>query len=161
MIAELDVKWGRWQSNIDLQWDPARSHLSQENYFLHFKSDARHLFNIGYRKRLVVNSDVIDIEQTDTSFVYAFNRNYSGLVRWNYSLKDDKDIDTIAGISYDSCCWSIQLLAQRLLRNSTTSDAYDNAILVQFVFKGLGSLSGSKAQHTLEQSIYGYTDTFQ
>ena len=161
VIAELDINWGRWQSNIDLQWDPARSHLSQENYFLHFKSDARHLFNIGYRKRLVVNSDVIDIEQTDTSFVYAFNRNYSGLVRWNYSLKDDKDIDTIAGISYDSCCWSIQLLAQRLLRNSTTSNAYDNAILVQFVFKGLGSLSGSKAQHTLEQSIYGYSDKFQ
>jgi len=161
VIAELDIYWGRWQSNIDLQLDATRGELSQQNYFLHFKSDARHLFNIGYRKRLVKDSDIIDIEQTDTSFVYAFNRNYSGLARWNYSLKDGEDIDTIAGITYDSCCWSIQLLAQRRIQNSTTSNAYDNAILVQFVFKGIGSLSGSDARSTLEQSIYGYTDVFQ
>ncbi len=161
MIAELDINWGRWQSNIDLQLDATRGELSSQSYFLHFKSDARHLFNIGYRKRLVVNSDLIDIEQTDTSFVYAFNRNYSSLVRWNYSLKDDKSIDTIAGITYDSCCWSIQVLAQRRLENSTISNAYNNAILIQFVFKGIGSLSGSEARNTLEQSIYGYTDIYQ
>ncbi len=161
VIAELDINWGRWQSSIDLQLDATRGELAQQNYFLHFKSDASHLFNIGYRKRLVVNSDAIDIEQTDTSFVYAFNRNYSSLVRWNYSLKDNQNIDTIAGITYDSCCWSIQLLAQRRLQNSTTSNAYNNAILVQFVFKGIGSLSGSEARNTLEQSIYGYTDIYQ
>ena len=90
VIAELDINWGRWQSNIDLQLDATRGELSQQSYFLHFKSDARHLFNIGYRKRLVVNSDLIDIEQTDTSFVYAFNRNYSSLVRWNYTKKTIK-----------------------------------------------------------------------
>jgi len=161
VIAELDVKWRRWQSNIDLQWDVSRSELSQENYFLHFKSDDRHLFNIGYRKRLLDDSGLVDIEQTDTSFVYAFNKNYSGIARWNYSLKDSKDIDTIFGVAYDSCCWSIQVLSQRLLRNSTTSNDYETAILVQFVFKGLGSLSGSRAQNTLEESIYGYRDIYQ
>jgi LPS-assembly protein len=161
VIAELDVKWRRWQSNIDLQWDVSRSEFSQENYFLHFKSDERHLFNIGYRKRLLDDSSLIDIEQTDTSLVYGINKNYSAIARWNYSLKDSKDIDTILGVAYDSCCWSIQLLSQRLLRNSTTSNEYDTAILVQFVFKGLGSLSGSRAQNTLEESIYGYTDIYR
>ncbi len=161
VIAELDIKWRRWQSNIDLQWDVSRNELSQENYFLHFKSDDRHLFNIGYRKRLLDDTGLVDIEQTDTSFVYAINRNYSAIARWNYSLKDIQDIDTILGVAYDSCCWSIQLLSQRLLRNSTTSNEYDTAILVQFVFKGLGSLSGSRAQNTLEESIYGYRDIYR
>jgi LPS-assembly protein len=166
IIAELDTSWGRWQSNIDLEWDTSNSNLSKENYFLHYMSDARHLFNIGYRKRLINDSDVIDIEQTDTSFVYAFNRNYSGIARWNYSLKDDKGIDTIIGMAYDSCCWSIQLLAQRRLKNtsgsnSTGNDAYDSALLVEFVFKGLGSLSGSRVRTTLEQSIFGYTNIIQ
>ncbi len=162
IIAELDTTWGRWQGNIDLQWDPSNSQLSQDNYFLHYKSDARHLFNIGYRKRLINNSDAIDFEQTDTSFVYAINNNYSAVARWNYSLKDRKGIDTILGMTYDSCCWSIQLLAQRRIQNSTVvNDAYDDSILVQFVFKGLGSLSGSRARSTLEQSIFGYTDPFQ
>jgi LPS-assembly protein len=162
IIAELDVNWGPWQGNIDMQWDPSNNRFTHDNYFLHYKTDAKHLFNIGYRRRLIYNSDVIDIEQTDTSFVYAFNRNYSGIARWNYSLKDNKDIDTIIGLGYDSCCWAIQVFGQRLIRNSTTNDdAYDTAILVQFVFKGLGSLSGSRAQNTLEQSIHGYTDIFQ
>ncbi len=160
IIAELDTTWGRWKSNIDIQWATTNRELSKENYFLHYKSDDRHIFNIGYRKRQKNSS--VDIEQTDTSFVYAINREYSSFVRWNYSLKDNKDIDTIAGIAYDSCCWSIQLLAQRRIQNSTAVvDAYDKSILVQFVFKGLGSLSGSRARTTLEQSIYGYTDIFQ
>jgi len=162
IIADLDANWGNWKGSIDLQWDAAKSRLQQDNYVLHYKSDARHLFNIGYRKRMVRNSDAIDIEQTDTSFVYALSRNYSGIARWNYSLKDAKSIDSIIGLAYDSCCWSIQLLAQRRLQNSSTvKNSYDTSILVQFVFKGLGSLSGSKARSTLTQSIYGYSDPFQ
>jgi len=164
VIAELDSNWGHWQSNIDLQWDTKNNELSKENYFLHYRSDAKHLFNLGYRKRLLNSS--IDIEQTDTSFVYAMNQKYSLIARWSYSLKDQTSIDTIAGVAYDSCCWSIQLLTQRRLKNTTVinttdNDAYDNAILVQFVFKGLGSLSGNKARNTLKQSIFGYTDIFQ
>lgn len=161
VMAELGVNWGHWKGNVDLQWDTANSRLSQDNYFLHYKSDARHLFNLGYRKRLLKNSAAIDIEQIDTSFVYALSANYSGIARWNYSLKDNKDINTIIGIAYDSCCWSIQLLGQRRIQNTTAAkDAYDNSILVQFVLKGLGSLSGSKARTTLQQSIYGYTDLY-
>jgi LPS-assembly protein len=157
IIAELGTNWGHWKSNVDLQLDIKNNKLSKENYFLHYLSDARHLFNIGYRKRLLDND--LDTEQTDTSFVYAINHQYSSYMRWNYSLKDDKNIDLIAGIAYDNCCWSIQLLAQRRLKNSTSiDDAYDNSILIQFVFKGLGSLSGNTAKKTLEQSIYGYTD---
>jgi len=160
VIAELDTKWGRWQSNIDIQWDISNDKLSKENYFVHYKSDNKHLFNLGYRKRF--ENETLDLEQTDTSFVYAINNQYSTFFRWNYSLKDNKDIDTIAGLAYDSCCWSIQLLAQRRLKNSTTdNNAYDNSILIQFVFKGLGSISGSSARNTLEQSIYSYNDSLQ
>jgi len=164
IIAELDTSLGHWQSNIDLQWDTENNELAKETYFLHYRTDARHLFNLGYRRHL--QNGKVDIEQSDISFVYAINREYSAIGRWNYSLKDYEDIDIIGGIAYDSCCWSIQLLAQRRLQNTSASstnsyDNFDNSILVQFVFKGLGSLSGSKPRTTLEQSIFGYTDIFQ
>lgn len=158
LIAELSGHWGNWKSNIDLQLNIKNNELSKENYFLHYKSDNDHIFNIGYRKRLTNN--ILDIKQIDTSFVYAINHEYNSFVRWNYSTKNNKDIDSIAGISYNSCCWSIQLLAQRRLQNTTNlNNAYNNSILVQFIFKGLGSLSGNIAKNTLEQSIYGYKDT--
>ena len=160
IIAELDARWRRWQSNIDLEWDTKYNKFAKEHYFLHYKSDAKHLFNIGYRKRLVDN--IPDIEQTDTSFVYAINRRYTAFARWNYSLIDTRSIDSILGLAYENCCWSLQLFTQRRLQNSNTaSDEFDNSILIQFVLKGLGSLSGSKARTTLEQSIYGYTDPLQ
>lgn len=164
IIAEFESNWGRWQSDISIQWDTDISRLSKENYFLHYQRGPRKLFNIGYRKRLnqKLPGKPIEIEQTDISFVYGITREYTGFARWNYSLDDNKSLDTIAGIAYDSCCWSIQLLGQRRIQNSTSVNAaYDNAILVQFVFKGLGSLSGTKARNTLQQSISGYTDVFQ
>ncbi|MCG6937958.1 MAG: LPS-assembly protein LptD [Gammaproteobacteria bacterium] len=164
IIAELDTRLGHWQNNLELQWNTENDEFSKSNYFLHYQSDARHIFNMGYRRHL--NNGVIDIEQSDVSFVYPVSRQYSAFGRWNYSLLDYEDIDIIGGIAYDSCCWSIQLLAQRRRNNTTagtitSGDDYDNAILVQFVFKGMGSISGNKARTTLEQSIYGYTDIFQ
>ncbi len=160
VIAELDTHWQHWKSNIDLQWDTNHNKFAKENYFLHYKSDAKHLFNIGYRKRLVNN--ILDIEQTDVSFVYAINRRYTAFARWNYSLIDNRGIHSILGLAYDNCCWSLQIFTQRRLQNSNTIDnEFDNSILIQFVLKGLGSLSGSKARTTLKESIHGYTDPFK
>jgi LPS-assembly protein len=164
IIAELATNWGNWLSSIDLQWDTSRDEFSQENYFLHYKSDSKHLFNIGFRKRLADGQ--VDIKQTDTSFLYAITNEYNVFARWNYSLEANKDIDIIGGIAYDSCCWSIQLMTQRRLKNTTeltslNDEIYDNSILVQFVFKGIGSLSGSRARKSLERSIYGYEDPYQ
>ena len=160
IIAELDTHWRHWQGDIDLQWDTTNDKFAKENYFLHYKSDAKHLFNIGYRKRLVDN--VLDIEQTDVSFVYAINKRYTTFARWNYSLIDNRGIHSILGLAYDNCCWSLQIFTQRRLQNSNTVDnEFDNSILIQFVLKGLGSLSGSKARTTLKESIHGYTDPFK
>jgi len=160
IIAELDTHWQHWQGDIDLQWDTTNDTFTKENYFLHYKSDAKHLFNIGYRKRLVDN--ILDIEQTDLSFVYAINQRYTAFARWNYSLIDNRSIHSILGVAYDNCCWSLQIFTQRRLQNSNTiDDEFDNSILVQFVLKGLGSLSGSKARTTLKESIHGYIDPFK
>ena len=160
IIAELDTNWKNWQGNIDLEWDTTQDKFSKENYFVHYKTDDKHLFNMGYRKRLVNN--ILDIEQTDLSFVYGINRRYTAFARWNYSLIDNRSIHSILGLAYDNCCWSLQLFTQRRLQNSNTiDDEFDNSILVQFVLKGLGSLSGSKARTTLEQSIHGYSDPFK
>jgi len=161
VIAELDTSIGNWNTAIDIQWDTEASEIAKENYFINYLSDPRHIFNLGYRKQLKNGS--IDIEQTDTSFVYGLSRQYNAYARWNYSLDDRKAIDSIIGLAYDSCCWSIQLTAQRRLKNltQTSTSEYDNSLLVQFVFKGLGSLANSGHKSFLQESIYGYTDVYR
>ncbi len=171
VITELAVTSGAWKANIDLQWDTRNHERSKENYFVRYKSDSRTIFNLGYRLRLKRNlppkaleSDRKDIQQVDASTSYPLTGRVSVYGRWSYSLKDRRHIDRIAGFSYDSCCWSLQLVLQRrLLQSDVTVDEnlYDNAVYLQFVLKGLGSVSGSKARNTLEQAILGYEDTLR
>ncbi len=165
IITELDTQWNAWSSSINVQWNPDDNVVVRQNYFLQYKTDNEHIFNIGFRKRLKTSTNGLyttDTKQTDTSMVIPLTDRLSAYARWNYSLEDHQNIDAIGGFSYDSCCWSVQLLMQRRLQNSTsTEDAYDNSLLVQFVLKGLGSLSGSKARTTLKQSILGYEDTLR
>ncbi len=160
-IAELDTTLGNWQTVIDFQWDTETNKLARENYFLHYLSDPRYIFNIGYRKQ--IKNDRLFLEQTDTSFVYGLSNQFTAYARWNYSLLDRKAINNIAGVAYDSCCWAIQLTAQRRLKNLTITSTteYDNSILLQFVFKGLGAVSSGAHKSVLKQSILGYTDVFQ
>jgi len=75
------------------------------------------------------------------------------------SLAQERELETIAGLSYDSCCWSMILALQRYLVNSSSIDEeYDNTILFQLVLKGLGSVSGDSATDRLKSSILGFKE---
>ena len=126
---------------------------------LHYQSDKQHIFNLGLRTD---NTDTTDeIRQTDVSFIAPLVGDFSSFGRWNYSLEDNRDIEVIAGITYDSCCWSVQFLGQRHLNTSTASNnEYENAFMVQLVFKGMGSVSGRKVSNTLEHAILGYDEEY-
>ena len=40
-------------------------------------------------------------------------------------------------------------------------DDYDNSLIFQLVFKGIGSVSGDSATNKLKQSILGFSEDFQ
>ena len=88
-------------------------------------------------------------------------RKFTLIGRWNYSLEQERDLETIAGISYDSCCWSAIVAIQRnLIQSSTVNEDYNSSILFQLVLKGLGSVSGDSAVDKLKQSILGFRDDY-
>ena len=162
-IAEISGNWQHWRSTASVQWDSVTRRSEKQNFFLHYESDERYtknsrIFNIGYRMRDDGTLSEGNIEQSDISFVTPVSRDYAVFGRWNYSIKDAHDIDVIGGLSYDSCCWSVQLLAQRRLNSGSARSEYDNSIMVQLVLKGLGSVSGTSASTTLSQAIPGYAE---
>ena len=162
-IAEISANWLHWRSTANVQWDSVARRSQKQNFFLHYQSDEHYtkstrIFNIGYRMLDDGTVSSNNIEQSDISFIAPVSKDYALFARWNYSIQDKQDIDVIGGLSYDSCCWSIQLLAQRRLNNVTAATKYDNAIMVQLVLKGLGSVSGNSASTTLSQAIPGYTE---
>ncbi len=155
-IGEFSANWNNWNLSGSVQWDREIHEASRQNFLLHYQSDHEHIFNLGLRTNKDANPV---IRQTDISFVYPVNERYSIFSRWNYSLEENRDIDVIGGISYDSCCWSLQLLAQRHQINTTSTEIeYDNAFMLQLVLKGLGSVSGNKVRRVLHQAIQGYDE---
>ena len=155
LIAELSANIHNWSLSASTQWNTDTDQSERGNFLLHYQSDPEHIFNLGLRSDRSINNE---IRQTDLSFIAPINNDFSVFGRWNYSLEHDHDIEAIAGISYDSCCWSVQFMSQRRLKYNTTTEEYDNAFMIQLVLKGLGSVSGNKVSNTLEHAILGYNE---
>ncbi|GHA89856.1 LPS assembly protein LptD [Cognatilysobacter bugurensis] len=156
-VADLSVSPNdRWTINAAYQWDPKfrREDLAALR--------ARYLFgdagivNIGYRYRRDL------LEQVDFSFVYPFNRNWSFVGRYYYSLLERPDpvspieagpLETIAGVQWESCCLAVRVLGRRYLRDR--SGELNNSLQLEVELKGLGS-AGQKAERVLRRAILGY-----
>lgn len=155
LMAELSANVNNWSMSASTQWNTDINQSQRGNFLVHYQSDLKHIFNLGLRSDSSISPE---IRQTDLSFITPINNEYSIFGRWNYSLENDHDIESIAGISYDSCCWSVQLMAQKSLKYINNIEEYDNTFMVQLVFKGLGSVSGNKVSNTLEHAILGYNE---
>jgi len=164
IIAELGGKWRNWSASTGVQWNTETREGAKSNALLHYQNGDRGIFNAGYRRRNQSSLNPEAIEQSDFSLVAPLTRTFTLLGRWNYSLEQQRNLETIVGIAYDSCCWSMILAGQSHFVGDTGTvgaEDYDNSLIFQLVFKGIGSVSGDSAVKTLKQSILGFSEDFQ
>ena len=164
IITEIGGTWHDWSASAGLQWDAQTREGTKGNVLLHYQSSNHSIFNAGYRRRKQSSFNPEAIEQTDFSLVAPLTREFTLLGRWNYSLEQQRNLETVVGIAYDSCCWSMILAGQsHFLGNTGIAgvDDYDNSLIFQLVFKGIGSVSGDSATNKLKQSILGFSEDFQ
>ena len=77
-----------------------------------------------------------------------------GVGRVNYSLRDSRITDSIAGLEYDATCWVGRLVAQRL---STASNEATTRLSLQVEFVGLSRLAvGANSVQLLKDNVPGY-----
>jgi len=161
IIADISGTVSNWSANAGMTWDIERHNTAKSNASLHYESDNNTIFNLGYSRRRQTPTNIEALEQTDVSLVAPVGNNYMLIGRWNYSLEQERDLETIAGISYESCCWSMIIALQRnLVQSSTIDEDYASTILFQLVLKGLGSVSGDSAVEKLQRSILGFKDEY-
>lgn len=157
LIAEFSLNLNHWNLGASTQWNTDTNESERGNFSLHYQSDSKHIFNLGLYSD---HTSAPEIRQTDVSFMMPINNEFSAFARWNYSLEQNRDIEVIGGLSYDACCWSVQLMGQRQLKYNNTIEEYDNAIVIQLVLKGLGSVSGNKVSETLDYAVLGYNEDY-
>lgn len=147
-----ELKFGlsdRWQAIAAALWDPQEEEFNRTNTRLQYRSENNFVFNIGHRFRRA------DFNQTDISFIYPISEQWRAVGRWNYDLKDSRDLDLLGGLEYDTCCWKLSFAARRFTNDSEGD--YNNSIEIQLTLKGLTSL-GSPLTEQLQRNIRGYED---
>jgi LPS-assembly protein len=137
----------RWSSSLETQWNPDIHKTDEAAVQFHYDIDDRHLLNAGYRFRRD------QLNQTDLSFLWLLNPRWQLLGRWNYSQRDHRTLETLAGVQYESCCWIFRVTNRRYV--SDLSGDNNRSFYLQLELKGLASI-GHSVEDVLERDILGY-----
>ena len=154
-ISEISGSLDNWTARGTVQYNPELNQTDKRSIQLHYQKDKHQIFNVGYRFRRDLNDETQNLEQTDISLVIPFADRYRLIARRNYSLTESREIESLYGIEYESCCWAVRLIAQSSLLEDEPDNTYDKAIKLQLVLKGLGSTDKS-ATDSLSHAILGY-----
>ena len=113
--------------------------------------DERRILNAGYRFRRD------QLAQTDFSFLWLLNPRWQLLGRWNYSQRDHRSLETLAGVQYESCCWIVRATTRRYV--SDISGDSTRSLYLQLELKGLASI-GHSVKDVVEHDILGYRSAY-
>jgi LPS-assembly protein len=92
------------------------------------------------------------VKQVDFSAQWPLTQGLSVVGRWNWSLKERKLVEGLAGFEYNAGCWEIRAIAHRFI---TASQQVSTSFQVQLELTGLSRI-GINPLETLRQNISGY-----
>jgi LPS-assembly protein len=132
-----------------LQYDTAESDLSRANLGAGWRDGPGRVINADYRYTLG------SLNQIDLSFQWPIAPRWHGLGRLNYSVRDSRLVEGLAGFEYNAGCWSLRAVMQRLATTETTAN---NAFFLQLELRGLTRL-GPNPLEVLQRNISGYVQS--
>jgi LPS-assembly protein len=92
------------------------------------------------------------LRQTDISAQWPAGRGWTGLARWNYSLRDNRSLETLAGAEYNGGCWVLRFVAHRF---AVATQQASTTLFVQLELSGVSRI-GSNPLETLKRNVGGY-----
>lgn len=154
----------------DLLYDDRESKMNRGNAYLRFMDDNYRIFNIGYRydrkdpRRIDGRMVNQDRKQADVSVVWPLSDSWALMARHHYDFTNNRELDTIVGLEYNSCCYRVRVAWRRWLDNDLIdriSDPrldmeYDQGIFFEFQLRGMGGVGSSNVSSALSEGIYNF-----
>lgn len=129
------------------EWDPHQQVTERLSSRLRYSPNDRQVLSLSYR------FDRSKLQrQTDTVMLWPVTPHWRVIGRWNYDLENEKSLDSIGGIEYESCCWTARMIA-RASRDSI-EDELDRTYIVNLELKGLATL-GRRLEDAVGSDILG------
>lgn len=132
-----------WQYNTD------NSNAVRTSIAGRYNPEPGKVLNLSYSHR----QDSID--QVDFSTQWPLGKGWYGIGRANYSFRENRNVETIAGLEYDAGCWQARTVLQRV--STATADA-NYALFFQLQLGGLASI-GANPLKVIQRNIPGYVNT--
>jgi LPS-assembly protein len=154
LTTNLKTKW-----NVDAFWqyntDDSRS--IRTTLTSRYNPEPGKTLNLSYsyRRDLAGAAVGAGIDQFDISGQWPLRQGWYGIARANYSIRESKIIETLAGLEYDAGCWQTRTVIQRV---STATANANYAFFFQLEFGGLASI-GANPLSIIKRNIPGYVDS--
>ncbi len=139
-----------WKVTSKLVHQPEDHMLSEKNLSIHYAKQ-------GFAANIEYFFTEQVLEQALISAAYPLNNRWTLVAKIHRSIKFDSPVDNLLGMSYESCCWGIKILASQ-----TSDDDFletENKLYFELTLKGLGK-GGDDIDTKLGNSIPGYQAGF-
>src|SRR5690606_32121033 len=113
-----------------------------------------------------VNGRLVDQtrSQGDLSFVWPVSPSWAVLGRQYYDFTNERELDSLAGLEYTSCCYRFRVVWRRWLDNDlinrvndpTLALEYDQGVFFELQLRGLGGVGSSNIQDALSEGVYNF-----
>lgn len=150
-LASLGGRFARaWTFDTTLQYNPNEARTERAGLSFRFMPELAKVLNLGYRYL----RDAQD--QVDLSAQWPVKPGWYAVGRYNYSLRDARLLQGLAGLEYNGGCWVFRGVFQRLQASSTVTST---AILFQLEFNGFGQIGSDETLTLLRRNVPGYSVT--
>lgn len=150
LVAALTARLlNHWNVDTGWQYNTSSDRTIKSNIGLRYNPEPGRTLNLSYR----FTKD--NLEQVNMSSEWPLGGGWYGLGRWNYSLREKKPIEAIAGFEYNAGCWLGRAVVQRV---STATANANYALFFQLELGGLASI-GTSPLDLIKRSIQGYSAT--
>lgn len=147
----------RWSIQGGVQLEPDNSDVLRTVIDLRYHANPRQLLNVSY----LLDRDQPDlslhdqIHSLDVSLLWPLTSQWRTIARWNQALNLDRNLETVAGLEYEDCCWALRMVA-RQYRDSPADTAAQTAFYMELELKGFSRLGSGGLETLLRNSILGY-----
>ena len=157
----------KWQISSDIQYNTIESFTNKSQVSLNYQIDKYNSIQLNHRYTRNVSGS--SLEQASVLAGFAINEDWAFVGRLTQDLKQDRSLESYAGLQYESCCWAIRIAYHRHINSNLSDDGLDNenrdkfnsGFVLQFIVKGLNGKQGAiGTQKMFESSIFGYKSPY-
>jgi LPS-assembly protein len=147
-LASVDGRISpRWTMATATQYNSRESRVERLTVSTRYQPEVQKTLNLSYRYLRD------QLGQVDVSSQWPISGKLYGVGRYNYSLKDNRVVEALAGFEYNEDCWIGRVVVQRF---AAAAGIATHAIFLQLELRGFSQI-GSNPLEALKRNIPGYS----